>query len=290
MSATQSITTTDAVGPDAVGPDMATSKTAVRGRWRRRAGGVAWELILPVALIAAWWVWSVRAGSLFFPPLPDILTSFGNTWFGPGFVDDVVPSLRNLAVGYFAGVGIGVGVGVALALSPRLRQAATPVLEYARAVPGPAVLPFAILVLGVGAQMKVGIIILGVVFPVLMNTVDGIRAVEPTTLDMARVYRLPLTYRLRYVLLPAASPQIIVGARTSLSIGVLLMVVSEMVASTQGIGFFTLHAQRTFALPAMWSGMLLLGLIGYLLNLAFGLVERRVLHWQIGAARATTGA
>lgn len=260
------------------------------GRLGRRVLGVGWELILPVALVAGWWVWSVQADSLFYPPLPDILRAFGDTWFGAGFVTDILPSLLNLAVGYVIGVGLGIAVGVALALVPWLYRAATPVLEYTRALPPPAVLPFAILILGVGAQMKVGIIILGVIFPVLMNTVDGVRAVEPATLDMARVYRLPLTYRLRYVLLPAASPQITVGARTSLSLGVLLMIVSEMVASTHGIGFFTLHAQRSFDFPQMWAGMLLLGLLGYLLNLAFGLAERRILHWQIGATRNAAGA
>ncbi len=259
------------------------------GRWGRRLLGVGWELILPAALVAGWWVWSARANSHFFPPLSDVLRVFGVTWFGAGFVNDIVPSLLNLAAGYVIGVGLGLAMGVALALVPWLHRAATPVLEFTRALPPPAVLPFAILVLGVGAQMKVGIIILGVIFPVLMNTVDGIRAVEPATLDMAKVYRLPLTYRLRHVLLPAASPQITVGARTSLSIGVLLMIVSEMVASTRGIGFFTLRAQRSFDFPQMWAGMMLLGLLGYLLNLAFGLAERRILHWQIGATHNAAG-
>lgn len=255
----------------------------------RRIAGIAWELLLPIGLITAWWLWSVQAGALFYPPLPEVLRTFADTWFGSGFVQHVLPSMRNLALGYVIGVALGIAGGVVLGMARWLRQAATPLLEYARALPPPAVLPFAILLLGVGPQMKVGVIVLGVVFPVLMNTVDGVRAVEPTMREMARVYRLPWHYRLRYLLLPSAAPQIVVGARTSLSIGVLLMVVSEMVASTEGIGFFTLQAQRTFAFTHMWAGMLLLGLLGYLLNLAFGTAERRILHWQIGAAKAATG-
>ncbi len=256
----------------------------------RRISGVAWELLLPAALITIWWIWSVQAAALFYPPLPEVLRTFADTWFGTGFVHHVLPSMRNLAIGYLIGVALGVTGGVILGLARWLHQVVNPLLEYARALPPPAVLPFAILLLGVGPEMNVGVIVLGVVFPVLMNTVDGVRGVEPTMRDMARVYRLPWHYQLRYVLLPSAGPQIIVGARTSLSIGVLLMVVSEMVASTEGIGFFTLQAQRTFAFTQMWAGMLLLGLLGYLLNLAFGLVERRVLHWQIGAACAAGSA
>lgn len=253
-----------------------------------RAASVGWQLILPVGLLVSWWVWSASAQELFFPPLRDILRTFGDTWFGSGFAEHILPSLTNFAIGYAGGVLLGVLVGVAIGLIRRLDDATSAIREYLRALPPPAILPFAILLLGVGPEMKVGVIAFGVFFPVLMNTVDGVRALEPTLSDMSRVYSLPWSYRIRYVLLPSASPQIVAGCRTALSLGILLMVVSEMVASTQGIGYFTLHAQRSFAFTEMWAGILLLALLGYLLNLAFGLIERRVLHWQIGAARAAT--
>jgi len=269
--------------------DSGSSGRPHRGSARHRLFRIGWALILPVLLVAAWWMWSEQADSLFYPPLPAILRSFSDKWFGSGFQTDVIPSLSDLAVGYVSGVVLGVAVGTGLALLPWLRTAATPVLEFTRALPAPAVLPFAILVLGIGDKMRIGFIILGVIFPVLINTVDGIRSIEPTTNEMARVYRLRLSFRLRYVVLPAASPQIVVGARTSLSIGILLMVVSEMVASTHGIGFFTLQSQRSFAFPQMWAGMLLLGILGYVLNALFGVGERRVLRWQAGAALAAAG-
>jgi ABC-type nitrate/sulfonate/bicarbonate transport system permease component len=85
------------------------------------------------------------------------------------------------------------------------------------------------------------------------------------------------------VILPAALPQVFAGLRISLSIAIIVMVVSEMVASTDGIGFFILESQSSFAIPEMWSGILLLGLLGYALNYGFTLVERRVLRWHRGA-------
>jgi ABC-type nitrate/sulfonate/bicarbonate transport system permease component len=88
------------------------------------------------------------------------------------------------------------------------------------------------------------------------------------------------------VVLPAASPQIVAGMRTSLALGVSLIAFAEMVASTDGIGYFTLQAQRTFAVADMWSGMLFLGLAGYVLNVAFRGFERRVLSWHRGMGEA----
>jgi ABC-type nitrate/sulfonate/bicarbonate transport system permease component len=95
--------------------------------------------------------------------------------------------------------------------------------------------------------------------------------------------------RLLRIVLPAASPQIFAGMRTSLSLALILMVISEMVASTNGIGFFVLQSQRSFAIPEMWAGILLLGLLGYALNLIFMLVERRVLAWHRGARASALG-
>jgi ABC-type nitrate/sulfonate/bicarbonate transport system permease component len=110
-----------------------------------------------------------------------------------------------------------------------------------------------------------------------------VSGVDPTLVDTGRVYRIPASDRLRHVVLPAAAPQIFAGMRTSLSLALILMVISEMVASSNGIGYFVLQSQRSFAIPEMWSGIILLGLLGYLFNAVFLLVERRTLAWHRGA-------
>jgi ABC-type nitrate/sulfonate/bicarbonate transport system permease component len=126
-------------------------------------------------------------------------------------------------------------------------------------------------------------------WPVLLNTIDGVTGIDPTLRETARVYGVGGRDRLRRIVLPAASPQIFAGMRTSLSLALILMVISEMVASTNGIGFFVLQSQRSFAIPEMWSGILLLGLLGYALNLIFVVVERRVLAWHRGARASALG-
>jgi ABC-type nitrate/sulfonate/bicarbonate transport system permease component len=98
---------------------------------------------------------------------------------------------------------------------------------------------------------------------------------------VARAYRLTRRRRILAIVLPGASPQIMAGLRVGLQTAILLMVVSELVASTNGIGFFILQSQQQFDIANMWAGIIALGLLGYILNGAFGIVERRVLRWYV---------
>jgi ABC-type nitrate/sulfonate/bicarbonate transport system permease component len=249
----------------------------------RRALLVGVEIVTPLVMVALLWLWTEGASSYYYPPLGDVLTAFADTWLFERFSEDVVPSLVRLGLGFAISVVVGIALGVLLGRRPALRRMASPVIEFLRAIPAPALIPFAILVLGVGNDAKIFLIAIVCVFPILLNTMDGVAGVEPTLLDTTRVYRIGALDRLRYVVLPAAAPQIFAGMRTSLSLSLILMVISEMVASPNGVGYFILQSQRSFAITQMWSGILLLGLLGYLLNAVFTLVERRVLAWHIGA-------
>lgn len=249
----------------------------------RRLVELALEIVAPIAVLAAWWVWSDSSGTFYFPPLRDILDTFADTWVFERVSSDVLPSLGRLAAGYVIAVAVAVAVAVPLGLSPMARRAASPIVEFLRAIPPPALIPFAIVVIGVGNSMKIFIIAFVCLWPVLLNTIDGITGIDPTLKDTARVYGVRGRDRLLRMVLPSASPQIFAGMRTSLSLALILMVISEMVASTNGLGFFVLQSQRSFAISEMWSGILLLGLLGYLLNVVFLLLERRVLAWHRGA-------
>ncbi|MET0930818.1 MAG: ABC transporter permease subunit [Aeromicrobium sp.] len=239
---------------------------------------LAIEIITPLLVVAAILVFTVSADSYYFPPLPDVVETFFQTWMSDRLVSDLLPSLRRMGIAYVLCVVLGVGAGVVLAQSRRLMIAVEPILEFLRALPGPALIPFGILLFGIGDTMKIFIIVLGAVWPILMNTVEGVRGVDTALLHMARVYHLPrrAVYR---IILRSASPRILAGMRTSLSLTIILMVISEMVGSTNGVGFAVLQAQRSFAIPEMWSGILLLGLIGYLANLVFLALEKRALFW-----------
>ena len=250
---------------------------------RRRLLAIGLEVTVPLLVLVAWGLASAGSETYYFPPLTDILSTFADTWLFERVGSDAVPSLVRMGLGFGIAVVVAVTAGLLLGMSPRGRRAASPIVEFLRAIPPPALLPFAILVIGVGNSMKVFIIAFVCVWPILLNTVDGVTGVDPTLRETTRVYGIAGPDRLWRVMLPAASPQIFAGMRTSLSLALILMVISEMVASTNGIGYFVLQSQRTFAIPEMWSGILLLGILGYTLNGAFVLIERRVLRWHRGA-------
>jgi ABC-type nitrate/sulfonate/bicarbonate transport system permease component len=252
---------------------------AIAGRLRE----LALEAVVPSAILVAWGVWSARAESFFFPPLTDILTSFRDNWLFARLETDVVPSLERLAAGYALAVIFGIALGVLIGSSRTARATTGPWVEFLRAIPPPVLVPFAILTFGIGSQFKVFVIAAGCLWPVLLNTIDGVRGIEPVLLETTASYRIGWLDRMRHVVLPAASPRIFTGMRSALSLALILMVISEMQASTDGIGFFVLQSQRSFAIPDMWSGILLLGLLGYASNAIFVTVERRVLRWHRGA-------
>lgn len=250
---------------------------------------VLWEIWLPVVLVAIWWFASAGSTNVYFPPLSEILADFPNTWFWEGIRQEVVPSLWRLGMGFGLAVLVGVSLGMLLGMVSWLDEAARPIVEFMRATPGVAVLPIMMLLVGLGTEMKVGIIALVATWPILLNTVDGVRSVEPVLRQVASSYRLSRLDRIRYLVLPNAAPQIFAGARTSLSISVVALVISEMVGTPGGIGYFILDAQRSFATIPMWSGIIMLGVLGYLLNRLFALVEAWALRWHRGMTAHNNG-
>ncbi|MCJ0906742.1 ABC transporter permease [Rhodococcus sp. ARC_M6] len=241
---------------------------------------LAWELWLPILLVTVWYFGSASSKSPYFPPLSRIWKAFVDNWFGPGFTQDVVPSLTNLAAGLTIALVIGIVAGLALALFPLAAEIADPFLQFFRAIPALAVLPALFIVFGTGPSGNIAAIAFGAVWPILLNALDGIRSIDPSIRLVARSYRIRTPLLISRVLLPGAMPQITVGIRTSLAIGVVIMVGSEMYVSTAGIGHFVIVAQQTFAIADMWSGILLLGIIGYILNVGYGVIERWLLRWQ----------
>jgi ABC-type nitrate/sulfonate/bicarbonate transport system permease component len=244
-------------------------------------------IALPVTLVAGWWAASAGSTDPFWPPLRTILDSFPDVWTADRLRTDVVPSILRLLAGYATAVVAGVAFGTVIGSYRTVRAVCEPVLEFLRAVPPPVLVPVIMLFAGIGDTMKIVVIASGCVWPILLNTVEGVRAVDSVMLETARSYGVTGMARLRHLVLRSASPQIFAGLRQALSIGIILMVISEMFAADNGIGFTIVQFQRSFAIPDMWTGILVLGLLGFLLSVVFQLVERRVLGWYHGL-RATT--
>lgn len=243
-------------------------------------------LLVLLGLLAAWELAS--RGQLvdprLLPPASAVLVRFAELWLSSAFPDHLVATARRMALGYALAAAVGIGLGLLLGYRPGLHARLELLLEFARPLPSVALMPLLILLLGIGDEMKVALIFLGALWPILLNTVDGVRGVHPTLLDVARVHRFGHRLLLTKVLLPAALPQIMPGLRVSLAVALILALVSEMVGATAGLGRFILLAQRGFRTADMYAGIVLLALAGYTLNRLFLLVERRLVGHAIERA------
>jgi ABC-type nitrate/sulfonate/bicarbonate transport system permease component len=254
---------------------------------RTLVGAVALRLSVLVGLAVIWQVAGTIWGSPFFPTFAETADRLWEAWLSEPrmLTGQLLPSVVRLLAGWLLAVVVGVSVGTLIGTVAWMRDSVDPIVQFLRAIPPPALIPLFIVLLGIGDSMKVGMIAFGVVWPILLNTVDGVRSVDQLHLDTARVFGLGRRDTLLRVVLPSAGPKIFAGFRISLSIAVILMVISEMVATINGVGFTIVQAQRTFRMLDVWAGILLLGVMGYALNAALGLLERRVLRWQQGAYR-----
>lgn len=242
---------------------------------------------LAAALIIVWWVVSTGSTSFYFPPLSDILTTLWREMLTGQLGPYLLQSLANLAAGLLIAIGTGVAFGLLIGRAERFRRATAPTLNFLRAIPSTAIVPIVIVALGVGAAPKIFLIALGCFWPILLNTIDGVRGTSPALLETARAYRIPPSLSVFKVALPAALPQIMAGIRVALAVGLVLMVISEFFGADAGVGFYITDASTRFAIRETWAGTLLVGIMGYILSFGFLLIERRLLHWYFQDDRAS---
>jgi ABC-type nitrate/sulfonate/bicarbonate transport system permease component len=242
-----------------------------------------WRLWFFALILVLWWVLSADSTSTFFPPLKNIVQSLYDTWIIGEARSDLYSSLKHFGIGYVIAGVLGIGVGALLWKFQRVGHAVTPVLYFIYVIPTAALLPAIVAIMGIGSSMKITIVVLAAIWPTMLNTLDGMRGIDPIKLDTAKVLHMSPLTTVRTVVLPGAMPQIMAGLRHSLQIAVIMMVVSELIASTEGIGFFILEAQQRFAITTMWTGIIVLALVGSVLTFLFIAVERVVLAWYIGA-------
>lgn len=247
----------------------------------RVGGRVCLYAWMPVLLICLWW-FVPRGTSVYFPSLRVVLDDLGDKWVWHLAGEALVPSLEVVGLGFAIAVVGGIILGLALRLVPYAYELSIPVVSFFRGLPAIALIPPLLLIFGLGGTFKVGIVVLGAIQPVLLNTLNGLHSVDRVQIDTADAYRVRGWRRVLFVLLPGASPQIVAGCRTALQVSILLMVASEIIGSTEGIGFVLVSAQQDFDGPGMWAAMLVLGVIGVVLNVLFIFAQRFVLGWYLG--------
>lgn len=242
-----------------------------------------WLGLATLAALAAVLEAATRGGLLnaaLVPPPTVVAGRVGTILASGAFAAPLGHTLYLLAVAYAIGCGLAVLVGLAMGRSAFVHGLLEPLVEVLRPLPKPALLPPLILFLGLGDAMKLTVIALGVFFPVLINTIQGVRGTDPVMLDAARTFQVSRTGTLLKVVLPSALPLILTGMRIALGIGLVLVVIAEMMAGTGGLGYLIVDMQRSFRIPDMYAWSAILAVLGYGLNEAFEWIERRATHWS----------
>jgi ABC-type nitrate/sulfonate/bicarbonate transport system permease component len=238
-------------------------------------------LILIVMLLAFW-----QFSALYimdtptWPPVTRVFAAWIENVADGTLVIHTLATLWRQMLGYGLAVVLGVLIGLAMGYYRPLYNLFEPLVEVLRPIPGPAYLPVLVLFVGIGHEMKVVLVLVASFFPILLNTYSGVRSIDPVQFDTARTLGLTTLQTFRELVLPAAMPQILTGMRISLAISLILAILAEMIVSNDGLGYFTLLAQRTFKVTDMYAGIFTLALLGYVLNRVFLLIEARLIRWH----------
>jgi ABC-type nitrate/sulfonate/bicarbonate transport system permease component len=250
---------------------------------RLRLGGFA----VLVSLLVLWEIVSRAAlvNQIYVPPVSRIASELWRLLANGELLRNLGASAVRFGFGYGLAVVIGLGIGLAMGYFRAGYLLLEPLIELLRPLPPPAIIPIAILFLGIENQMKVFVITFACFFPIVVNTIQGVAGVDRVLLDTARTFGLTTREIIWKIVLPSASPNIIAGMRIALAIALILTVISEMVASNDGIGFMILDMERAFRIPEMYAGIFTLMVVGYLLNRLFVAFESRTLAWYFGQSR-----
>jgi ABC-type nitrate/sulfonate/bicarbonate transport system permease component len=247
---------------------------------------LGWVLLAGLALV---WELVARAGiyePLFFPRFTVVVSTFWALTISGEIPSQIAASLKNMFAGYFLAAAVAIPFGVMAGYSRKLFNCAEPTIELIRPLPATAIIPLAMLFLGVGPVEQIFVIFFSCSRIMVVNAIYGARSVDPRLIETARSYGYGGLRLVLRVVLPSALPQIMTGLRISLGIAVIIIIAAELMGSTSGIGFFTMDMQRSYSTAAMYAGVAALCILGYLLSRIFLLVEWQTMGWHRGLKNA----
>lgn len=243
--------------------------------------------LAPLGLVVLWELLSrtgVIPDKLMPSPLAVVLATIESVRHGQLLTHLAVSGLRATG-GLAIGASIGIALGLAVGLSRGLQLLLDSPLQMLRAVPALALVPLVILWLGLGEAAKLFIVAVTVVFPVYLNTLHGVRSVDPQLMEMARVYGLRGWALHREIVLPGALPSILVGLRFALGLSWLVLIIAEHIGATRGLGYVAVNAREFMQMDVLVMTIALWAVLGVLADVLARRLERWLLPWQPRAQR-----
>jgi sulfonate transport system permease protein len=244
-------------------------------------------IVVPLALLALWgaatnWHW---VPSQILPTPMAVLQSFAHLVATGDLQANLLVSLMRVAVGFGLGAVAGVALGAVMGLFPAADRFLRPTFLIISQVPVLGWLPFLMMVLGIGEALKIVIIAKAALTPVTLNTLNGFRAVPKGYLEVGEVYGFGPGQRLRKIMLPAALPPVCTGLRYGLTHAWLALVVVELLASTEGVGYLMVWGRQLFQLDVMMAMIVVIGVVGFAMDKILALAEAALMRRHGGAAR-----
>jgi sulfonate transport system permease protein len=251
--------------------------------WFRRPGFL--RSIAPIVLLILWQLAS-QTGLLSAKilPGPAVVFEAGLDVLRSGALGDaLLVSGQRALIGFTVGAVAGIGFGILAGLSKIGEYTVDPPLQMLRTIPLFGLIPLFIIWFGIGEEPKVYLIALGVAFPLYLNTFAAIRHLDPKLVELGDVLGLSRTERMRYLVIPGALPQILVGMRQSLGIAWLSLIVAEQINASAGLGYIVNNAREFLRTDIVIFGLLVYGLLGLATDSVVRWFEKWALRWQPGA-------
>ncbi|MFJ7855962.1 ABC transporter permease subunit [Peribacillus frigoritolerans] len=238
--------------------------------------------LLPIVLIIIWFLLS-NNGSISKKILPvpqEVFIAFKNLLLSGDIFLHVGISFKRALIGFLIGGGLGILLGVINGLFPIADRFLDTTIQMFRNIPHLALLPLVVIWFGIGEQSKIFLVTIGVLFPIYVNTVHGIRSVDRELIEMGKVYGLSPLHLFTKVILPGASPSILVGIRYALGVMWLTLIVAETIATDSGIGYLAMNAREFMQTDIILLTILLYAFFGKLADLIARGLEKRLLQWN----------
>jgi ABC-type nitrate/sulfonate/bicarbonate transport system permease component len=250
----------------------------LKARRRERLMSIA----SPVGLLLAWDA-AARLGAIdvrFFPaPSAIILVMIGMLASGE-LMEHVLISLQRIALGFVLGAIPAIGIGIAMGISRSVRALLDPLIVATYPIPKSAILPFILLIFGLGEMSKVVMVAIGVFFPVAINATAGVLQINPIYLDVGKSFKASRWDTFRTIALPGALPFIMTGMKLGAGLALILIAIAEMVGAKTGIGYLIWSSWETFAVAKMYVGLFVIALIGFGVSFLLREIERWVIRWK----------
>jgi sulfonate transport system permease protein len=248
----------------------------------RRSAWILFSFILPVLVVVFWYI-AARAklvSSLLLPSPKVVIDEFWKQLTVGTLKADIGISLQRILKGYSLAASIGVFLGVVMGMSRTAERFFSLTFTSLRQIPMMAWVPLLIIWFGIGEESKVAVIFMAAYFPILMNTLSGIRRTDPKLIEVGKMYNLSRLKLFVKIYLPSALPNIFVGLKLGLGISWMAVVGAEMIAASSGIGFRLSDARSLMQFPIVFSGMFAIAIAGVFMDMVLTFISRTATPWE----------